>query len=30
MDRVRAGQSSVLVLHGEPGAGKTALLDYLR
>jgi DNA-binding CsgD family transcriptional regulator len=30
VDRVRAGQSSVLVLHGEPGAGKTALLDYLR
>ena len=26
---VRAGQSRVLVLCGEPGAGKTALLDDL-
>ncbi|TDD55917.1 ATP-binding protein [Saccharopolyspora elongata] len=28
--RVRTGQSSALVLRGEPGAGKTALLDYVR
>jgi DNA-binding CsgD family transcriptional regulator len=26
---VRAGQSRVLVVHGEPGVGKSALLDYL-
>jgi len=26
---VRAGESRALVLHGEPGVGKTALLDYL-
>jgi DNA-binding CsgD family transcriptional regulator/tetratricopeptide (TPR) repeat protein len=29
IDAVRAGQSRVLVVSGEPGAGKTALLDYL-
>lgn len=26
---VRAGQSRALVLHGEPGVGKTALLDHV-
>jgi hypothetical protein len=26
---VRAGHSQVVVLHGEPGVGKSALLDYL-
>jgi DNA-binding CsgD family transcriptional regulator len=26
---VQAGESRVLVVHGEPGAGKTVLLDYL-
>src|SRR5258707_8105538 len=26
---VRAGESRTLVVRGEPGAGKTALLDYL-
>ena len=25
---VRHGRGAVLVVHGEPGAGKTALLDY--
>ena len=29
IDAVHAGQSRVLVVSGEPGAGKTALLDYL-
>ena len=30
IDAVRAGESRVLVVHGEPGVGKTALLDYVR
>jgi DNA-binding CsgD family transcriptional regulator len=29
VEEVRAGESRVLVVHGEPGVGKTALLDYL-
>jgi DNA-binding CsgD family transcriptional regulator len=29
IDAVRAGESRALVVHGEPGMGKTALLDYL-
>jgi DNA-binding CsgD family transcriptional regulator len=28
-DGVRGGGSAVLVVHGEPGAGKTALLDFM-
>ena len=29
IEAVRAGQSRVLVVHGEPGVGKTVLLEYL-
>jgi DNA-binding CsgD family transcriptional regulator len=29
LDAVRRGESRTLVVHGEPGIGKTALLDYL-
>jgi len=29
VDQVRAGQSQALVIRGEPGVGKSALLDYL-
>ena len=30
LDEVRTGRTAVLVLRGEPGVGKTALLDYVR
>ena len=29
LEAVRAGESRVLVVHGEPGVGKSALLEYL-
>jgi DNA-binding CsgD family transcriptional regulator len=29
LDTVRGGESRALVVHGEPGTGKTALLEYL-
>src|SRR6516162_6070334 len=29
LEALRAGESRALVVHGEPGVGKTALLDYL-
>ena len=29
VDAVRAGESRVLVIRGEPGVGKTVLLNYL-
>src|SRR3984957_13424687 len=29
VDAVRAGESGVLVVHGDPGVGKTMLLDHL-
>ena len=29
VEAVRGGESRALVVHGEPGVGKTALLEYL-
>jgi predicted ATPase len=29
VEAVRAGESQVMVVHGEPGVGKSALLEYL-
>jgi DNA-binding CsgD family transcriptional regulator len=29
LDAIRAGESRALVVHGEPGAGKTVLMEYL-
>jgi predicted ATPase len=29
VDAISAGESRVLILHGEPGVGKTALMEYL-
>ena len=29
LDAVRGGESRALVVHGEPGTGKTVLLEYL-
>ena len=29
LDAVRVGESRALVVHGQPGVGKTALLEYL-
>ena len=30
VDAVRAGRSGAVVIHGEPGVGKTALVEYVR
>ena len=29
LQAVRSGESRVLVLHGDPGVGKSALMDYI-
>ena len=29
LDGARGGEGGVLVVHGEPGVGKTALLDWM-